>query len=265
MPMKDSLLWELIHPATKVKHYLFGTMHVKNEAAFAHTDAAIKYLVKCGKYAGEMDLNDVDLPTIQDYFQLPSVLSLQDLIGERRFTRYRKIIKKAFKVDIKDYTHLKPMILTNMVAEQLLTASYETSLDQYLWDEAERAGKEMHGLESVAHQIKILQAIPMDIQVKMLKSLTRNVSRYRKKVFKVSKLYQEGRVHQLYQTTKKSLGKLRKPLLYTRNHLMADRIVELSAAEPLFVAVGAAHLGGKNGVLRLMKKSGYKVKPLSTN
>ena len=260
--MKESLLWQITHPSSGVKHFVFGTMHVRNDAAYSHTHKADKYLKTCSKFAGEMNLHDEELLHIQDYFELPQVLSLHDLLGDRKYDRYSKIILKAFNIDIGHYIRLKPMILTNMISEQLLSASHETSLDQYMWDQAEAADKEMYGLESAAQQIEILKAIPLDLQVKMLKDMTQNVSRFRKNVFKLSKLYEEGKVHQLYKSAKRSLGKLRKPLLYTRNHKMADRIVELTKDESLFVAVGAAHLSGRHGVLRLLKKSGYKLRAL---
>jgi len=35
------------------------------------------------------------------------------------------------------------------------------------------------------------------------------------------------------------------------------------AKDPTFFAVGAGHLGGPNGVIRLLKKEGYTVTPVS--
>jgi hypothetical protein len=32
-----------------------------------------------------------------------------------------------------------------------------------------------------------------------------------------------------------------------------------------FVAVGAGHLGGENGLINLLKKQGYSVEPISIN
>jgi uncharacterized protein YbaP (TraB family) len=44
---------------------------------------------------------------------------------------------------------------------------------------------------------------------------------------------------------------------------MAERIIKLSADQSLFTAIGAGHLAGKKGVLRLLKKAGLKVVPIN--
>jgi uncharacterized protein YbaP (TraB family) len=43
---------------------------------------------------------------------------------------------------------------------------------------------------------------------------------------------------------------------------MAERILEIDASQPVFAAVGAAHLAGKYGVLALLKRQGYRVTPV---
>jgi uncharacterized protein YbaP (TraB family) len=43
---------------------------------------------------------------------------------------------------------------------------------------------------------------------------------------------------------------------------MANRIAEFTNQHTIFAAIGAGHLGGKKGVLRLLKKKGFTVKPI---
>ena len=52
-------------------------------------------------------------------------------------------------------------------------------------------------------------------------------------------------------------------LLYTRNKNWIPIMEEKMKAHKTFFAVGAGHLGGKNGVIDLLKKAGYKLTPLS--
>jgi uncharacterized protein YbaP (TraB family) len=51
-------------------------------------------------------------------------------------------------------------------------------------------------------------------------------------------------------------------LLYNRNKNWVKQLKTIMQAEPVFVAVGAAHLVGTKGLIALLKKEGYKVKPL---
>ena len=52
-------------------------------------------------------------------------------------------------------------------------------------------------------------------------------------------------------------------LLTKRNKRWIPQIEKLAKEKSVFVAVGAAHLGGKNGVIKLLKAAGYKVKPVT--
>lgn len=235
-------------------------MHVRNDAAYAHVARAEYLINSCTYYAGEMDLRDPILTELDSYFRLPYGTDLETVYGVRKFERLQKIILKAYKIDISELKQYKPMIAANMITESTLTATHSLPLDQYLWSVAEKAELGTYGLESGQDQIDILQAIPLAVQKPMLVQIAKKVDRHKKKIAKMCRLYEDMNIQQLYLSSKKSLGRLRKPLLYHRNHLMADRLVELTDGEPLFAAVGAAHLAGKYGLLRLMKKSGYDIR-----
>lgn len=43
---------------------------------------------------------------------------------------------------------------------------------------------------------------------------------------------------------------------------MATRIDKHIRTQKIFIGIGAAHLPGKMGVIQLLKKMGYKVKPI---
>jgi uncharacterized protein YbaP (TraB family) len=53
-----------------------------------------------------------------------------------------------------------------------------------------------------------------------------------------------------------------KALVDTRNHIMSQRIDSIIRMQPTFVAVGALHLVGKNGLIELLKQSSFTVTPV---
>ena len=59
-------------------------------------------------------------------------------------------------------------------------------------------------------------------------------------------------------------GDVEHKLFALRNIFMSNKIVELSRKEesPIFVAVGAAHLHGKNGILSKLRDAGFEVEPI---
>lgn len=257
--LADSLLWRLKHPSSGAFHFLYGTMHVKNKAAFAHIERVEPLLSRSALYVGEMDLADPQLAELNDHFRLGSHQTLVDLYGRHRYSRMQTIIAKAYDVDIDLYIDLKPMILANILSEKTLVQHYDVALDQHLWHMAEEYDIETAGLESAQDQINILNNTSILEQKKMLNATFKNVNRYKKRLLALSKMYEDERLKDLFKVSKNSLGALRKPLLYDRNNRMADRVVELCQGEQVFITVGAAHLAGKYGLLRLLKKSGFKI------
>jgi len=52
-------------------------------------------------------------------------------------------------------------------------------------------------------------------------------------------------------------------MLTKRNHNWVKNMPELMNNQSVFFAVGAAHLSGNDGVLKLLKGAGYNIKPIN--
>jgi len=258
----DSLLWKFKKPSESRTHYLLGTMHVSSEEAYAPVTLAKHFMEQCQIYAGEMDLDDPELDKIGEVFVNEDGKMLYDIIGEKKYKKYRKIISKAFNVNLDLIAQFRPLVISNMIAESILTRTYDLALDHFLWQYAQALDMKMKGLESAADQFAIMRSIPMDSQLKALQSCTKNVSKFRKKVLHLSELYKQGNLTQLYKTSKKSMGELRKLMIYDRNESMTQNLISLAEEGATFCAVGAAHLPGGKGMLRKLKKAGFKVRPI---
>ena len=64
-------------------------------------------------------------------------------------------------------------------------------------------------------------------------------------------------------STKDMPEELIKSLITDRNERMAEKAKELLQSKRVFIAVGAAHLGGDLGLLNLLKRKGYTIKPVT--
>ena len=136
------------------------------------------------------------------------------------------------------------------------------SLDETLFALAKEKNKQLVGLETFDDQLAIMKNMKLKMQIKQLMGIVKNYKKFKKSLNNLTNLYVEGRVHQLYQMSKKGMGKLKKPLLYDRNITMANEFDKVVQEQTLFCAIGAGHLSGKKGVLKLLKDKGYKVKPV---
>jgi len=261
MGKKNSLLWKFHLPGKSKTHYLLGTMHVSSSEAYSYVALAQHYMDQCMIYAGELDLNDPGLSDISNIFMGGQDVKL--LIGEKKYKKAKNQILKAFNIDLDSISAYKPIVITNMIGESLLTKEYDLALDHFLWEYAQAKNMKMYGLESAEDQAYIMQNIPLDYQIKAFKSMVSNVSKFRKDALKLAEYYASGDLQKLYKSARKSMGGLRKLMIYDRNAIMADKILEKVDEGTVFAAIGAAHLSGKKGVLKLLKDVGYKVKPIT--
>ena len=58
---------------------------------------------------------------------------------------------------------------------------------------------------------------------------------------------------------------IKENLLVKRNKNWIPKIEQLIQQKTCFIAVGAGHLAGENGILELLRKQGFTVEPISIN
>lgn len=260
MAKTNTVLFKLSIDHASPLSYIMGTMHAKSDEAYAHIAQAQKYMSTVKVFAGEIDLNQEVSPG--DGFLLEDGLTLQSLLGDKKYAKYSRIIQKAFQLNLDSVQHLKPLIAQNLILEKIINESQVLALDYKLKEIALELELELTGIETMEEQTNILLDIPIDIQLKIFKDSFKNVSKIKKQLEKTVKLYEQGDINKLYKESKKQLGKMKKTMLYKRNKIMAERIFAIIKKDSCFIALGAAHLGGLKGVLKLLKDSGVKVVPV---
>ena len=258
---KNSLLWQISNDQGPVS-FIFGTMHVKDELAFSHVETVKSYMRSCTHFKTEIDLNALQTGMDPRFYRLPSGKNLELLLGTKKFLKLESQFAKAFKLDIKAYRAMLPIVTVNALAEATLRQDHTYPLDTYLWNEAESMGLTCSGIETIAEHLAILAQLDIESQLKMLCTVARDTRKYKLTVRLLANCYAEQRINQLYKRTKKSLGAFRKVLLYDRNYLMHKRIIA-NMAHPSLYAVGAAHLAGDKGIIALLKRDGLKLTPIS--
>jgi uncharacterized protein len=148
------------------------------------------------------------------------------------------------------------------LAGRMLSEEMPLSLDETLWQYARQQDKIVLGVETYAEQIAIMLSIPIEYQVKNLMGIVKNTKAYRREIKRMTKQYKEANIQQLYRSVKKSSKGLRKLLVYNRNVIMAKRISKMAKEQTICVAIGAGHLAGAKGVLRLLKQEGFTISPV---
>jgi uncharacterized protein YbaP (TraB family) len=71
-----------------------------------------------------------------------------------------------------------------------------------------------------------------------------------------------SKLEELTKTTDMGIANFTDILLYNRNKNWVEKLKTIMPGSPVVVAVGAGHLPGDKGVINLLRKAGYTVKPV---
>lgn len=255
----SQLLWQIQSPMISEASFLFGTMHVRDLRAFDYQELVCEKIDACAAFATEINLNEASQVLSDQSMDLPEGKRMDQLFPPKKFKKIARFFYQTTGFPIDPFINSHPMMLVNVITSSILAQDHPVSLDEFLWKYAERKNKILLGIERVEEQLDIMTAIPLEFHLRSLWLMTRNVSRFRKGLLKMTEMYQSGDLSRILKSAKKSSGGMRKLLLYDRNMLMAKRITRLMEEQPVFCAIGAGHLGGKKGVLKLLKDEGFRL------
>ncbi|MBK8967658.1 MAG: TraB/GumN family protein [Saprospiraceae bacterium] len=260
--MKNALLWQLAPKNGGPVSYLFGTMHVRDLRAFAWLETAKNRLKECDTFASEFDFSETDHMAMAAIMQLPEDESLDKLLKPGAWKNLEFYARKKLGIPAEKLRMMHPMTVSLTLTNTLMADGAEHSLDETLWEYAQALGKKITGVETFGEQLQTLREIPFKQHVKSLTWLLKNYTRQKRRLKKMLKWYGAGDLAKLYQAAKKDAKGMRKALLFDRNKIMARRFAEMARQNSLFCAVGAGHLAGQKGMLRLLKKQGFKVRAI---
>ena len=238
-------------------------MHVQDIRAFSFAERAKTCIEQCEEFYTEIHFDAMNDSRMFLAQKLPEGITLLSLLGEKKFAKADKMIKKMFGIPLEYMKDILPMIVINQLMMKYLADDYTEHLDMTLFQFAQSLGKTTKGIESIEGHIAVLDQIPLKVQKKQFLDFIKAPNKYKKLTGKLANLYASGDIYKLYKISKKSMGDLKTVMIYKRNEEMADYIhsnIEKSA----FYAVGAGHLAGKKGIIKLLKNKNIKLKPIKS-
>ncbi len=259
---KLSLLWQVKGGGLAQPAYLFGTMHVRDQRVFQHIEQLKACIQQCDNFAAEFDLTNAEGQAQAQGFWYKADFSLKNNLNKNIYQKLAAIFKRETRISLKEFDNFLPMAVSNLLTDTQFNHENSSSLDEELAQFAQLEQKKIFGLESFESQSAIITKIPIQQQLKSLKSLAHNFHKTKSQLKRVTELYLKGDIVQLLKQVKKTAGAMKEVLLYQRNQVMAARILEIGKSASLFAAFGAGHLAGAKGVLRLLKMAGCTLEPL---
>jgi uncharacterized protein YbaP (TraB family) len=272
-----SLFWEITGPGLKKPSYLFGTMHVSSKLVFNLSDSF---------YTGIRNADVVALENNPETWQEDIVNYDMKGYGNDMFSSgsddYENQPNEYLYISTLKYYPFEKMIEAALshrsgTINSLLYRSFSdfnsdfeenTFLDMYIFQCGKKSGKKISGVENYRESMRLMLEAYMD----QSKEKNKKVQSYEyDENFGPNNLqdaYRSGDLDLLDSINKRNSqsAAFDEKFLYRRNEIQADNMDSIiKSGKVLFVGVGAAHLPGQRGVIELLRKKGYKLRPIMMN
>ena len=262
-----SLLWEIKGKGLKTPSYLFGTMHILC-ATDARLSNNLKTIIKdCKEIYFEIDMDNMgELMGAMKFLRMNDGVKISDLLSTAEYERVQDYFEKnKTMLPFSMMNRFKPYFVSSLIGEKMMTCEKKNGMEELIMRESKQYDKEIKGLETTEFQASIFDSIPYNKQAKDLLSYIDSIDTYKKITLEMIDVYREQDLERMDALMKKSdpgMESYMDLLLYNRNRRWVDQMPALMREGSLLFAVGAGHLPGDQGVIKLLQKKGYTVTPM---
>ncbi|MCE2743439.1 MAG: TraB/GumN family protein [Fluviicola sp.] len=266
-PLKEtSLLWKIESPNSKKVSYLFGTMHLIEKEYFIFPEKLSKIVEKSDVLVMEM----AGIPNQMEAMKyiVLSEGSFFDFFDDKQVDSIfiwakneMGLTPEAFRAT---FDKMKPFVAIQMASQLQFMGkveSYEISFDAI----AKKNKIELIGLETIAQQMALFDNMTKSEQSQMVMEGIRDSKKSLETMKSIQQIYKRQQIDSLYMMIHSEGGIIAEKgadFLENRNKNWIPKIKEIITNKKAFIAVGAGHLGGPNGVIRLLEKEGYTLTPI---
>ena len=267
--LENSLLWKISGNGLTKTSYLYGTIHMicKDDAALG--DSLLTAIERSDRVYFEVDMDNLMemLSAFKD-FKMKNDTTLADLLSKEDYEKVKEYMEsKSQLLPFSKLETYKPMLASSLLMESGLSCDQSVAMEQLIMEVAKKNGKRIEGLETMSYQASIFDSIPYKLQAEQLLKYINsggNKSEADKQFDEMVEAYKSQDIEKLGEFVKgdDGLGDYEDILLYNRNRNWVEKLKRIMSEKSLTIAVGAGHLAGEKGVIKLLRKEGYTVKPV---
>ncbi len=268
------LLWKVSGKGCYESSYLFGTLHLETGEFIDSVPGLAKAIENVDVIFGEIEGND--LTSMGSMMQMvkeataPADSTIDKLLSPDDYRMVDAVVKKyMFGFGLKELGALKPAIITAQLSVMQMQEFYSNNLDPTnLIDVAVQKrgvalGKRVDGLESVEDQMAALFGAPLLEQAEDLVDFCRKDGEFgnsSRQLYEAYRAQDLAAIEKIVFDPEIGMDEAEMDRLsYNRNRKWMDKITQTIPVQRVLVAVGAAHLVGEQGLIKLLRSRGYKV------
>lgn len=271
--LENALLWKIEGKSLEEPSYLYGTIHMIDSEEYFLPSGTLAAIDDSEQMVFEIDMNEMnDLGAIMGIMSkafMKDGLTLKDLLNEEEYQLVNDHFNKI-GMPLMMLERIKPMFLSVFAYGDIdpggLQSGTIKSYEMEFFEMANNKGMPVDGLETIEFQMSIFDEIPYEDQAQILVETIRSSEMGSDQMDAMVQVYKDQDITtmaSMLQEEDPQMAKHEDILLTKRNKNWIAHMEEMMGAQQTFFAVGAGHLGGVNGVIKLLRKAGYTVSPIS--
>ncbi len=257
---ENSLLW-IVQASNGATSYVFGTIHIAVSSTYVQRDTVLKALAASTLFFAEIDLDSATQMSNISKMLLPDGKTLADFFTPEEMQELRSALDDRLGPMASMAERMRPGALIGLLMLDLdaITGEAVLGMDQFLWQQATSLGIQRRGIETVAEQLALLDSIPARMILEVIRDTTTNTA-----IHDLLDAYAREDLSSIVHMVD-SLSSIETFMMKVnddRNVRIAERLLTPLERGGAFIAVGAAHLGGTQGLLAELDRMGFRVRPV---
>ena len=267
--LDSSLLWQVEKNGISTS-YVFGTIHMIDSEDYFLPNGTEAAIDQVDAMVFEINMDDMmdlgaQLSLLRKAF-MPNGLKIRDLLEPEDY----QLVKDFFDdmgLPMFMLEKIKPMFLSVFASMDMSEGGFDSgswkSYEMEFHEMAKDRSLQIGGLETMEYQMAVFDSIPYKDQADMLVDMIKYRDTGNDEMDKLIAARIRHRMLtswlRLHLNPKVGMADYEDILLKDRNENWIPVMTEYMTDGPTFFAVGAGHLGGEYGVIRLLRKAGFTV------
>ena len=266
------LLWKVSGNGLQKPSYLFGTHHVADQTICDGIKGFNDAYNSIEQLYGEVDTEKMNSMATQlkmlTHMKMPKGQTLSSLYTEEEFKIIDEFVTSVLGVSAKSFDSYKPVMVSSSLQVFIAMKIYpdfdaEKAIDSYMQAMAKKDKKVVGGLETIDFQINMLYNEPLEKQAADLLEMAEKSKEAEEDIIVLTELYRQQDLAKMWDmmledTEPEDL----ETMLYGRNRNWVEQMKNIMPSAPAMFVVGAGHLPGEQGLIKLLENEGYTLEPV---
>lgn len=270
------LLWKITGKGLKAPSYLMGTHHLAPLSIIDSIKGMQTALNSTTQVIGELNMSDIHKPAniqlLQQKMMIECDTTLQTLLSPSDYDTVNKFTKEYLNFDLSQMPKVKPAFISNnavvvIYMKHIGNFNPQEQLDSYFQKQGTEKGKKIEALETLDFQLNILyNSSSLQRQAQLLVCGLSDIPQAINDLKRLTEAYIAQNLNLMLKISEERRGNSCDPspremesMITARNQTWAKKLPTLIETAPSFIAVGALHLPGEEGLINLLRAQGYQI------